>query len=301
MPGSWQQIKTHHIKIAKIVICIMRGGSFVARINIEDSLFKDTRFFDLVVILGSKTTALGALVEAWIVAQNFWKLNHNGIPKKEWEKQKLNPALIQSGLAIDRGDFIYIAGSEEQFAWLVQRQEAGKKGGPAAAKARLENIEEFPRRNTTEYDGSRPPSPSPSPSPSLTLSLNAFSKGKGSTEVSPLPPRVQSEIGFFIARYVKAYQSRYGPKARPSLQGKTQGQIKRFLSETPFDRACNLIEVYCQMDDPWFKKKCHDFSTFVENLNKVSLALDTGRDPGSGPTIEEILGVTPDEEQNELL
>jgi hypothetical protein len=37
-----------------------------------------------------------------------------------------------------------------------------------------------------------------------------------------------------------------------------------------------LIQTYCQMDDGWFLTKGHDFGTFIENLTKVGLALDTG-------------------------
>mgnify|MGYP003343778758 CR=1 FL=1 len=55
-----------------------------------------------------------------------------------------------------------------------------------------------------------------------------------------------------------------------------QGQIRRYLAETPIDRACSLIEQFCAMNDSWFSTKGHDFGTFVENLSKVGLALDVG-------------------------
>jgi hypothetical protein len=103
-------------------------------------------------------------------------------------------------------------------------------------------------------------------------------------------------VGIFISQYVKAYQRRYTQKARPVLSGKVQGQIKRFVAEHPLERACELIQVYLQMPDPWFETKAHDFTTFLENLNKVGLALDTGKQNGTRRGIEEILG----EAQNEL-
>jgi len=86
-------------------------------------------------------------------------------------------------------------------------------------------------------------------------------------------------VGLFIARYVKAYQARYGAKARPDLRGKTQGQIRDFLDEVPLERACLLIETYCAMNDQWFITKAHDFGTFIANVGKVGLRLDTGRAP----------------------
>lgn len=84
-------------------------------------------------------------------------------------------------------------------------------------------------------------------------------------------------MGYFIGVFVKSYQARYGEKARPDLRGRVQGQIKRLLADLPLGRACELIQVYCQMNDAWFLTKAHDFGTFYENVGKVSLALDTGR------------------------
>jgi len=83
----------------------------------------------------------------------------------------------------------------------------------------------------------------------------------------------------FIASYVTAYQQRYGTECRPVIDGKTIGQMNQLLASVPVDQACNLIQVYCQMEDDWFLKKAHDFTTFTNNLNKVSNALNTGNDP----------------------
>jgi len=80
----------------------------------------------------------------------------------------------------------------------------------------------------------------------------------------------------FIGAYVKAFQARYGENVRPDLSGKVQGQIKTLLKTTPIERACQLIQVYLQMDTPWFKTKGHDISTFISNLNPIGIALDTG-------------------------
>lgn len=86
----------------------------------------------------------------------------------------------------------------------------------------------------------------------------------------------QDKIRPFIARYVEAYQARYGLDAKPSLDGKSLGMMKKFLRETPEVRALELIEAYCRMGDAWFITKAHDFGTFIQNLTKVGLFLDTG-------------------------
>lgn len=96
----------------------------------------------------------------------------------------------------------------------------------------------------------------------------------------------------FIAIYVNSWRKRYGVNTSPSLTGKTKGLIQTFLKEIDFDRASNLIQVYFQMDDPWFKLRCHDFRTFLDNLDKIGLALDTGKtsQESSRKSIEQLLG-----------
>lgn len=83
--------------------------------------------------------------------------------------------------------------------------------------------------------------------------------------------------GILISTYVLAYQKTY-PGTRPVITGKVQGQLKSLLKSIPLERIRNLIQVYCQMKNPWFIKKSHDIGTFVENLNLVAKALDTGQD-----------------------
>lgn len=101
----------------------------MARINIEDSLLIGKRFEKLMLMLGSKRAALGALVECWAIAQNLWKYSDNGIPRQTWDKEELAEEIILSGLAEDRGDFIYVRGSSEHFGWIRKSVENGKKGG----------------------------------------------------------------------------------------------------------------------------------------------------------------------------
>ena len=101
----------------------------MARINIEESIFKDIRFSELVLKLGGQQNALGALVWAWIIAQPYWVLNQRGIPKPEWQKQKVRPELLEVGLALDDGEFYYVCGSKENFSWLIQAKINGKSGG----------------------------------------------------------------------------------------------------------------------------------------------------------------------------
>jgi hypothetical protein len=258
----------------------------MARINIEDSLWKDNRFQDLLILVKNRHTAKGMILELWTVAQKYWLTSKGrGIPKPAWKREGLPDELIAAGLARDDGEFIYAIGSKEQFAWLDSVSEKGKLGGPAAAKARRKKTGKTKRQATSGDNTERPittspsislsDSSSPSDSSSGSSSNYFYSVGEGAG-APPAPPGIKSPVGFFVANYVNAFQGRYGGKARPALSGKVQGQIKRFLEDTRLDRACELIQTYCQMDDAWFLTKCHDFGTFIENLGKVGIALDTG-------------------------
>jgi hypothetical protein len=101
----------------------------MARINIEDILFEDPRFFELSVKLGSKETALGALILAWRIAQKHYTKDYKYIPIDVWNKLGLKNEIIDTGLATANDRFIRMAGCDDQFGWLRQRVEAGKKGG----------------------------------------------------------------------------------------------------------------------------------------------------------------------------
>lgn len=84
----------------------------------------------------------------------------------------------------------------------------------------------------------------------------------------------------FAASYVKAYQTRF-PGRRPEdlNDGKVRGQMLTWVKDYPLERACDLIQVYFQMDARWFETKGYDFLTFRNNLNKIGQALDSGMDP----------------------
>lgn len=282
----------------------------MARINIEDSLFKDGRFSNLTLALGSRALAIGVLVEAWIVAQEFWKLNKNGIPKTEWRKRRLSDALVTHDLAEDHGDFIYMCGSNNHFEWLIKCQESGRKGGmngTGSKKSRpmktLDNSASGRKRTQADANlflPSLPPTPS----------LNTKTKGGGEVQQQELLPggqdadasAIRSPISYFIGSYANAYKERYGPKTRPDLRGKVQGQIKSLLKDVPVQRACELVQVYLQMDGErdWFKTKGHDFTTFLENLNPIGVALDTGR-AGGAAGIKTTLEVVQEFEKREAL
>lgn len=108
-------------------------------------------------------------------------------------------------------------------------------------------------------------------------------RGSNETAVSSLDDfslvsKKEKEIGIqdVVGIYVVAYQTKYN--ARPMIDGKALGLIKNLLKTVSPETAMDLIQVYLQIDDPWFKKKYHDLVTFTNNLNKISACLQTGKE-----------------------
>lgn len=226
----------------------------MARINIEDSLWSDDSFLRFLIRVGDEEKAVGTFALAVKLAQRYWCPGKGLVPLEKWNESATRAAMIECRLAEVREGGVYLRGAEDQFGWWFQRQDAGRKGGRPKATVKR------------------------------TKAADNRSEAAGLDRLPPVPVEaevlgVRSPVGVFIAAYVKAYQSRYGVDARPDLRGKVQGQIKRFVSETPLERACALIETFCEMGDEWFLTKAHDFGTFIENLSKVGLKLDTGRAP----------------------
>lgn len=232
--------------------------------------------------LQSRSLAIGVLVEAWCIAQQFWKNSDNGIPKTVWLQNELAHEIIDVGFAEERGEFVYIKGSAKNFAWLRSSVNNGRKGGLTHR-----GVDNHSEKSEARLSKSNPPTPPLTPSlkkEELRIRTKGeprelgFAPNSNSKELA-----TQNEIGkqssVLIGTYVKAYQGRYGPKARPEITGKAQGNCRAIVKDLGIDRACELIQVYLQINDQWFEKKNYDLVTFMENLNKISLAASTGEQP----------------------
>lgn len=247
----------------------------MARINIEDAIFKDIRFDELKIKLGNMETALGAMVRAWSLAQKFF-LNaetNRLIPIAEWKKQKINPAVLESGLAEQRGEFIYVCGSNEQFSWLLQCQTAGKKGGrpPNAIKQKKGKPLGLPPKGSERVSNPLTLTPSlsltltPSPSEEVIKNLkNDFN------QVLPDSPKANEVIGL----YYSLWKEKYGSK--PPLTGKHFSLIKAIVKTNGIARTSELLKSYFEMPDAWFIKRRHDVESFNANLNQIAHFGDTG-------------------------
>ncbi len=118
----------------------------MARINIETTLWGHPGFQELLIKVGSRHAAKGMVVEFWTLAQEHWFPARELVPMEKVQKFGLEP-VIAAGLAEVRDGGVYASGSEEAFAWLFQKQEAGMR----SAEAKKKNAQ----RVSTSVDGSQ--------------------------------------------------------------------------------------------------------------------------------------------------
>lgn len=73
----------------------------------------------------------GVALAAWRLAQEHWKHDRKLIPLKTFKLLRAHQELIDVDLAEVRGDAVYVRGSCQYHQWLLDKQEAGRRGGLA--------------------------------------------------------------------------------------------------------------------------------------------------------------------------
>lgn len=232
-------------------------GDLVARINIEDSLFRDRRFLQLCIAVGDPDRALGMMVNAWLTAFDYWKQDRKNIPRLAWLERCLNNSIIECGLArIVNEDEIYVCGTREHHDWYHQRVAAGRRGG-------LKSQEK--KSSTAQAKGSKLKQKQPSSSVSSSVSISISDSNIIGDDLKNRSPG-----NFFIPEYIKTWEAKYG--SRPILSGKDLGIAKRIsnsLAGCTESEIRQLVTTYFTADEQWFKTKAHDIATFEQNISKL--------------------------------
>jgi hypothetical protein len=97
----------------------------MARINIEDELESDFRFKRLVRLVGDEDKAIGLIYRFWRIAQKLWGDEMSLILEEEFHAEGFAP-ILSAGLAEVRDNGVYAKGSEDRFAWYLQKCRASK-------------------------------------------------------------------------------------------------------------------------------------------------------------------------------
>jgi len=233
----------------------------MARINIDDSLFKEAGFFDLAIKLGSRRIALGAMVEAFILAQKHFLAESSDrlIPLSEWKREKISDEIIECGLAEVREKGIYVRGSKEQFSWLIQRSEAGKKGGLAKANKKELSLATASDRQA-EVNGSKPLTLSPSSSSFLISPTQALTQ----THTQTKKLKNKNSCDFDFEKIYSAYPRKIGKAIGIERLKKTIKSQEDYLA---LQDAVNNYALECRQNASEEKYIKH-FSSFIGTPEK---------------------------------
>lgn len=248
----------------------------MARINIEDGIYKDHRFLNLIIKLGSIDTALGAVVRAWSLAQKHFLNEENGrlIPLSEWKKQSISDEIINTGLAEVREKGIYVEGSNEQFSWLLQKQAAGKKSAESRSTP-VEHPLDSVERTSTSSSLLFSPSLSLVPTQTQAPSQNSLQNGKPPKKPKKqLTPEHQELNRKIWEAYFKAYLVRYN--VEPTRNASVNGKISQLAGRLG-DDAPDVIYFYLKHNDSSYLKKLHDIGLCLSNAESLHTQWKRGR------------------------
>lgn len=195
----------------------------MARINVEDKIYRDERFHKLSAQEG-KYRALGLCVAAWDLAHK-WHLKHPEglIPFAEWDDQPELELIIRCGLAERRENGIYVKGSIQECHYLKDRQSAGRKGG-------LKSQENFSSK-TKQIEQNQPSSSSSS------------SKGNNKKHMSAPNGADDTSKQYDLEKIYQEYPKRYGEMKKAEGLSKLKKIIK---SQQDYDLAVLAVKNYSQ-------------------------------------------------------
>lgn len=236
------------------------GGSSMARINIEDSVFKDKRFTNLCIILGSRTLALGALVEAFMFSQEYASADNPEClaPLDKFEKEQLPKALIDTGWVEVRDDKVYVSGSKECHAWLIQKKAAGSKGGQKSSKSATRRSSGGKRKQAAP-SGGNPLTLTPSLTPSLSSSSSSRVPNSPAEEPSALNRKIWNA-------YSEAYFARY--KTEPVRNKTVNSKIKQ-IGERLGDEAPDVVRFFVEHNKTYYVSKLHEIGICLQDAESL--------------------------------
>lgn len=253
----------------------------MARINIEDRLWKDPRYELLVAKIG-ENRSLAQLIKLWKLGQKYWALGEKPIPEEVYRSKRFSKALEDAEFVKKHDDGYYVKGSKRRFSWLLQKIEAGKRGGSAPKQSQKQKTVKNQQSKESvsqsvqkagEQACEKPPilPPSSAPKREQTTKREAFP----SETTRPSAASKRGDTAFVVAIFCSEYRRRYDVAYR--VTGKDIATLKRIEIDVGKDVYKRLCQAYMEMVDPWFLNKRHDVTTFGANLAKVSQFEQTGK------------------------
>lgn len=281
------------------------------RINVEAKFWSDIRREMLAMKIGD-SEAIGQCLKLWRVAQTYW-VRGELIPESAFQYFGLSESLFDVDLAVRRDGGIYARGSKDYFAWLIQKSEAGKKGGIESGKARSNKINDLTEAATKrdeaegkrERSGAKPPTPTPTPtlysssseiitsSENLTRSSSVpeadanalpseptelfpsseLKKQEALRRPKPAPSHDQELCRRIWDSYSTAYQTRYGKE--PLRNAKTNSQIVQLSKRLGAD-AIDVVKFFVRSEKQFYRTVFHVLDPCVKDAEALHTQWVTG-------------------------
>ncbi|CAK9250661.1 unnamed protein product [Sphagnum jensenii] len=108
-------------------------GTTLARINLEEKIWMDPRLKALSQKLGSEAMAIGYVILFWRLAQSMF-IKGRLVTENQFKLAGLPDSLFDCEFAVKTEHGIRAKGDKKNFGWLVERIEAGRKGGKKTAE-----------------------------------------------------------------------------------------------------------------------------------------------------------------------
>lgn len=265
----------------------------MARINFDDTVEAQPEFRRLLQRTGNWDQSLGMLLRFFRIAQKAWA-EQIPITEAQLIAQDLS-AMIWSGWAEPVEGGFHALGAAKHFAWLRQRRDAGV----ARALAPRNSNGQFASGSPAECGKfhQREPAGDQPLTPSLSLSKIQIQEEE-KTEITlrvpdtadALPVKAGDRKKFkdltrkkmqaFISVYAQGWKTKYGGSPEGLRDKAVIGKLGHWIESVSEERACELVQVYLQIDYRPFGESMHDLWKFFQNLNRIGVALDTGSASG---------------------
>lgn len=257
----------------------------MARINIEERVFREQGFQDLMIAVQSRHMAKGIVVELFQLAQEYWFPSRQLIPLSRFEAAGL-PTILYApgGLAELRDGAVYVRGSEDAFLWLFQKQAGGESRAKAAMrnkdgsfkKAQKQRVQQATSTageltSTSQHSISTHQDHPGSLLSSLSSSLsplvhNSNSSSLVSSDGVQGPPSVEANRKVWLA-YRDAYLKRYGEE--PVRNAKVNTNIAGFVRRVGSEEAAAIAEFYVRHNDSFYVRNTHSFAFALRDAESL--------------------------------
>lgn len=263
----------------------------MARINLDDKLFKEQGFQDLMIAVGNRRMAKGIVWELYVLAQKFWFPDRLPIPLDVFKAAEFPEVLYSAnGLCELREGGVYARGSEEQFKWLFQKSEAGKKPKklPTKLKTPKRVLTDVSARPTGDNGIERLES-------SLLSSLSSFL----TSNYSYLKTNISSEDAALLFDLCFAeFPARVeGPKARERFET----QLKTFFDIREFAVSIGHYNTMLSLPENAWRRPKTTFEAYLGTKSSGRFWRDYVNPDSCLPTTKKTTALSDDDFADELL